>query len=454
MGRADELESLERVLDELDRGRPGAIELVGRAGDRQDAAAHGARALARSCAGTSSSRGRRRSSSATCRSRSSWMRWTSTSRAWSPTQLADPRRRRPSRARARLPVAVGARRRPRGGAPARALPQPPRGARAARASRADEAARARARRLPLGRLGVGRAARRAAAPAAGGGRAHRGGAPPPPDAGASCSRARAGASCGGADPDRARRAHAASRRESFSAKRSTPPSAAVLYEESGGNPFYLEQLARSLERAACEPPPLAEISLTGIGVPPAVAASLSRGARAAVRRRHASCSKERRWRAIHSSPSWRRPRPRHPRLRRWTQSTSSCGSISFARPTCRDASASGTRSSGARSTRPPPAAGGSGPTSGARRRSRRGGRQRRRAPTTSSGRRAQGDLAAVAVLREAGEAAARLAPESAARWFGGALRLLPQTAPARGARRASARPCRGVGGGGPFHRQP
>src|SRR5262249_62355118 len=42
----------------------------------------------------------------------------------------------------------------------------------------------------------------------------------------------------------------------------------------------------------------------------------------------------------------------------------------------------------------------------------------------------EGDLAAVAVLREAGEATARLAPESAARWFGGALRLLPQTAPA------------------------
>jgi tetratricopeptide (TPR) repeat protein len=33
-------------------------------------------------------------------------------------------------------------------------------------------------------------------------------------------------------------------------------------------------------------------------------------------------------------------------------------------------------------------------------------------------------------MREAGEAAARLAPESAARWFGAALRLLPQTAPA------------------------
>jgi hypothetical protein len=33
-------------------------------------------------------------------------------------------------------------------------------------------------------------------------------------------------------------------------------------------------------------------------------------------------------------------------------------------------------------------------------------------------------------LREAGQATARLAPESGARWFGGALRLLPQTAPA------------------------
>jgi DNA-binding CsgD family transcriptional regulator/tetratricopeptide (TPR) repeat protein len=42
----------------------------------------------------------------------------------------------------------------------------------------------------------------------------------------------------------------------------------------------------------------------------------------------------------------------------------------------------------------------------------------------------EGDLEAVAILREAGEAAARLAPASAARWFAAALRLLPQTAPA------------------------
>ena len=41
----------------------------------------------------------------------------------------------------------------------------------------------------------------------------------------------------------------------------------------------------------------------------------------------------------------------------------------------------------------------------------------------------QGDEAAIALLREAGEAAAPRAPASAARWFGAALRLLPPTAP-------------------------
>src|SRR6185503_15278796 len=40
-----------------------------------------------------------------------------------------------------------------------------------------------------------------------------------------------------------------------------------------------------------------------------------------------------------------------------------------------------------------------------------------------------GDLSAVAVLREAGIAAARRAPASAARWFELALGLLPQSAP-------------------------
>jgi DNA-binding NarL/FixJ family response regulator len=40
-----------------------------------------------------------------------------------------------------------------------------------------------------------------------------------------------------------------------------------------------------------------------------------------------------------------------------------------------------------------------------------------------------GDMAAVAVLREAGEIAAERAPSSAARWFHAALRILPETAP-------------------------
>ena len=42
----------------------------------------------------------------------------------------------------------------------------------------------------------------------------------------------------------------------------------------------------------------------------------------------------------------------------------------------------------------------------------------------------QGDTAAVAILREAGESVAHRAPASAARWFAGAIRLLPDDAPA------------------------
>ncbi|HSK55761.1 MAG TPA: AAA family ATPase, partial [Jiangellales bacterium] len=50
--------------------------------------------------------------------------------------------------------------------------------------------------------------------------------------------------------------------------------AAVLYEESGGNPFYLEQLARSLDSGAPEDRAL-ETSLAGVEVPSGVAASLN-----------------------------------------------------------------------------------------------------------------------------------------------------------------------------------
>src|SRR5262249_21373093 len=52
----------------------------------------------------------------------------------------------------------------------------------------------------------------------------------------------------------------------------TAADANTLHEQSGGNPFYLEQLTRSLDHAA-EPSPAAEISLSG--VPSAVVASLA-----------------------------------------------------------------------------------------------------------------------------------------------------------------------------------
>ena len=66
----------------------------------------------------------------------------------------------------------------------------------------------------------------------------------------------------------------------------------------------------------------------------------------------------------------------------------------------------------------------------------------------------EGDVAAVAVLREAGESAARLAPESAARWFGAALRLLPATAPVEERVELLLARAGAFLGGGAFHRQP
>ena len=48
-----------------------------------------------------------------------------------------------------------------------------------------------------------------------------------------------------------------------------------------------------------------------------------------------------------------------------------------------------------------------------------------------------GDTAAVATLAEAGRQSAQRAPATAARWFSGALRLLPETARRRAARRAA-----------------
>jgi ATP/maltotriose-dependent transcriptional regulator MalT len=205
--------------------------------------------------------------------------------------------------------------------------------------------------------------------------------------------------------------------------------AALLYQESGGNPFYLEQLARSPAHV----PPFTsapEISLTGLDVPAAVSASLAEeltllseagrlvldGAAVAgdpfepeLAAAAAATSEAAAMHAvdellgldlIRATDVPRRFRFRHPLIRRAVYKATAGGWRLGAHERCAEALAA------------------------------RGAAAAARAHHVERSAR-QGDLAAVAVLRQAGEATARLAPESAARWFGGALRLLPQTAPAR-----------------------
>jgi len=206
-------------------------------------------------------------------------------------------------------------------------------------------------------------------------------------------------------------------------------SAALLYQESGGNPFYLEQLARLPARAA-QFTSAPEISLTGLDVPAAVAASLAEeltllsdagrlvleGAAVAgdpfepeLAAAAAATSEAAGMHAVDellgldligTTDVPRRFRFRHPLVRRAVYEATAGGWRLGAHERCAEALAARGASAAARAHH-----------------------------VERSAR--QGDLAAVAVLRQAGQATARLAPGSAARWFGGALRLLPQTAPAQ-----------------------
>ncbi len=204
--------------------------------------------------------------------------------------------------------------------------------------------------------------------------------------------------------------------------------ATALYEESGGNPLYLKQLARSLERthgaiSASSP------SAIDIGVPSAVAASiteelalLSEGTRRALEgaavagdpfepelaAAAAATSETVAMEAIdeflkldlvRSTDVPRRFRFRHPLVRRAVYEATAAGWRIGAHERCAAALAA------------------------------RGATPAERANHIERSAR-EGDLEAAALLQEAGETAARLAPASAAHWFGVALRLLPQTTPA------------------------
>ena len=170
----------------------------------------------------------------------------------------------------------------------------------------------------------------------------------------------------------------------------------ALYDESGGNPFYLEQLARVRGGAgagAARRRGRAARGRRGTG----------RGVGAAPRAR--ACSRAPRWPATRSSPSSRRRRRRDVATR--SRRSTSCWRARprARRPTRRGASASAIRSCAAPST------GGARRVAARRPRALRGGagraRRGRRARAARRARARHGDAAAVAVLREAAEAVLR-----------------------------------------------
>lgn len=201
----------------------------------------------------------------------------------------------------------------------------------------------------------------------------------------------------------------------------------VLYRESGGNPFYLQQLARSLDRAGAAPTLHDETWLAEIGVPSTVAAALAEelallsdperllleGAAVAgdpfeleLAAAAAGVPEASVMEAIdellnvdllRTTDVPRRFRFRHPLVRRAVYEATAGGWRLGAHERSAEALAS------------------------------RGAAASARAHHVERSAR-EGDTGAVAVLREAGDEAVRLAPASAAHWFAEALRLLPATA--------------------------
>jgi ATP/maltotriose-dependent transcriptional regulator MalT len=204
--------------------------------------------------------------------------------------------------------------------------------------------------------------------------------------------------------------------------------ASVLYEESGGNPFYLEQLARSLDRAGEAAAVHDETSLAAFGVPSTVTAALTEElallsdsarlvlegaavagdpfepelAAAAAGMLEApvmeAVDELLQLDLVRTTDVPRRFRFRHPLVRRAVYEATAGGWRLGAHERCAEALAVGGATAAARAHH-----------------------------VERSAR--EGDVGAAAVLREAAEGAVRLAPASAAHWFAEALRLLPATVP-------------------------
>jgi hypothetical protein len=200
-----------------------------------------------------------------------------------------------------------------------------------------------------------------------------------------------------------------------------------LYEETGGNPFYLEQLARAPTEALGTGGQ--DLSVAGVAIPPAVAgalgeelALLSPGARLALEAASVAgdpfeidlaaavadvpeaellpaLDELARLDFVGVTDMPRRFRFRHPIVRRAVYETAPGGWRIGAHE--RAAVALAARGAGATA---------------------------RAHHVERAGR--LGDVGAVAVLRDAGAQSALRAPATAARWYAAALRLLPETAPA------------------------
>jgi DNA-binding NarL/FixJ family response regulator len=201
-----------------------------------------------------------------------------------------------------------------------------------------------------------------------------------------------------------------------------------LYRQSGGNPFYLEELARSLGRGDGPPMSGRDLSLTGVEVPRAVAAALTEelalladtsrrlfegaavagdpfepemaAAAAAIDDADATealddlLARD----LVRRTDVPRRFRFRHPLVRTVVYEAAPGGWVLGAHGRCANALAERGASAAVRAHHVEHAA-------------------------------SPGDGEAMALLREAGGAVMISAPASAARWFGAALRVLPDSAP-------------------------